>query len=389
MKSCFLLCRWAAALAAAAVFSVAPAYAQDKVKDINVALIVPQSGPVMINVQPAVNSIKMALEEVNAKGIMIKGERYRFNVRWYDEECNPKVAINAARAALDQVKPLHVVWAAMCSQTSVAIRPLLLQAKAVAINPTSGTSRFVGPKGDPYLFKTKEEFEWRTRDLVTYLKGRGYKRGAAITVNSDWGSESLKILQKYAGQNGIELRAMRYDEHTEEFGPMLLQAREFGADFIFQASQLLDEQVAFLRSYQRLGLKIPLVGESTWTEDVPAKTGWEAIDGMLTATAWLPSNPRPEVQNYLKKYMQLYKAVPGFNGPGAYDLVHITARAFEKAGSLDTEALRKVLRTTTFDNVVYGNGVVKFDNDGQAQFPVLITQFDAKRKQRVVAPRVK
>ena len=86
----------------------------------------------MINVTPAVNSIKIALEEVNAKGIMINGVRHRFNVRWYDEECNPKVAVNAARAALDQVKPLHVVWAAMCSQTSVAIRPLLLDAKAVA-----------------------------------------------------------------------------------------------------------------------------------------------------------------------------------------------------------------------------------------------------------------
>jgi len=389
MKSYVFLCRSAAALAAAMVLSATPVSGQEKVKDINVALIIPQSGPVMINVTPAVNSIKMAIEEANAKGIMINGEKHRFNVRWYDEECNPKVAINAARAALDQVKPLHVVWAAMCSQTAVAIRPLLLEAKAVAINPTSGTSRFVGPKGEPYLFKTKEEFEWRTRDLVSYLKAKGYKKGAAIVVNSDWGSESVKVLQKYAAQNNIELRTMRYDEHTEEFVPMLLQAREFQADFIFQASQLLDEQVAFLRSYQRLGLKIPLVGESTWTEDVPAKSGWEAIDGMLTATAWLPSNPRPEVQAYLKKYVERFKAVPGFNGPGAYDLVHITARAFEKAGSLDTEALRKVLRTTVFENTVYGDGTVKFDESGQAQFPVLVTAFDAKRKQRVVAPRAK
>jgi hypothetical protein len=48
-----------------------------------------------------------------------------------------------------------------------------------------------------------------------------------------------------------------------------------------------------------------------------------------------------------------------------------------------------VLRATTFENTVYGNGVVKFDDDGQAQFPVLITQFDAKQKLRVVAPPAK
>ncbi|MGE3711853.1 MAG: ABC transporter substrate-binding protein [Hyphomicrobiaceae bacterium] len=383
----YSLCRTFAVLVAA-IFS-ASAWAQEKVKDINVALIIPQSGPVMINVTPAVNSIKMALEEVNAKGIMINGEKYRFNVRWYNEECNPNVAINAARAALDQVKPLHVVWTAMCSQTAVAIRPLLLEAKVVAINPTSGTSRFVGPQGDPYLFKTKEEFEWRTRDLVAYLKKKGYKKGVIIAVNSDWGAESAKIMQKYAAQSGIELRTLNYDEHTEEFVPMLLQARDFQADFIFQASQLLDEQVAFLRSYQRLGLKIQLVGESTWTEDVPTKAGWDTIDGMLTAAAWFPNNPRPEVQAYLKKYVERFKAVPGFNGPPAYDLVYLTAQAFEKAGSLDTEALRKTLRTNSFGKMVYGDGTIKFDESGQAQFPVIVTAFDAKGKTRILAPGLK
>ena len=57
------------ALAGAAVLCTASASAQ--VKDINVALIIPQSGPVMVNVQPAQNSIDMALEEVNAKGVLL------------------------------------------------------------------------------------------------------------------------------------------------------------------------------------------------------------------------------------------------------------------------------------------------------------------------------
>lgn len=372
-----------AALAGAIAFSAASASAQ--VKDINVALIIPQSGPVMVNITPAQNSIDMAVEEINAKGIMINGEKYRLNVKAFNEECIPNVAINATRAALEQVKPLHMMWTPMCSSTAVAVRPLLLDAKVLAINPTSGTSRFVGPQGNPYLFKTKEEFEWRTRDLTAFLKEKGYKKGAVVAVNTDWGNESVKVLQKYAAQNGIELKVMNYDERNEEFSPVLLQAREYKADFIFQASQALDEQVAFLRAYQRLGLKIPLVGESTWTDDVPEKAGWTAIDGMVTATAWLPGNSRPEVQDYVKKYMARFKAVPGFNGPGSYDMVYITAQAFEKAGSLDPEAVRKVLRETTFTNRVYANGVIKFDQDGQAQFPVMMTKFDAKSKARIVA----
>lgn len=70
-------------------------------------------------------------------------------------------------------------------------------------------------------------------------------------------------------------------------------------------------------------------------------------------------------------------------------MVHMTAAAFEKAGSLDTEALRKVVAETTFNNLVYGDGNLKFDDGGQADFPVTVTVSDAKQKKRVVAPAAK
>jgi branched-chain amino acid transport system substrate-binding protein len=369
-----------------AVLLSTAAVAQD-VKDINVALILPQSGPVMVNVDPAVKSIRMAVEEVNAKGIMVGGQKYKFNVSWFDEECKPQIAINATRAALSQVKPLHVVWTGMCSSSALATAPILRDSKQVVINSVSGTAGFAGPDGNPYLFKIKEEFDWRSRDLAKYLAAKGLKNGVIIAVNSDWGAESSRTFQKYAAQSGLNIvQTLNYDEQTEEFVPLLAQARQAKADFIFQASQLLNEQVAFLRAYHQLGLKIQLAGESTWTEDVPEKAGWDTIDGMLTAGAWVPSDTRPAVVNYLKKYRDAFKTTPGFNGPPSYDMVHMTAEAFEKAGSLDTEKLRAVVRETAFSNLVYGNGTLKFNSSGQAEFPVSVTVFDAKKKMRVLAP---
>ncbi|HEX7054693.1 MAG TPA: ABC transporter substrate-binding protein [Burkholderiales bacterium] len=373
--------------AAVAACAVAGAAFAQPVKDINIALIIPLSGPVMVNVTPAVNSIKMALEEVNAKGIMVGGQKYRFNVQWFDEECKPPVAINATRAALAQVQPLHMVWAGMCSSSAVATAPILLERKAVVLNAVSGTSAFAGPAGNPYLFKIKEDFRWRSRDLAAYLAKRGLKKGAIIAVNSDWGHESQKTFQQFAEKNGIRIvETLSYDEHTEEFVPLLAQVRRADPDFIFQASQLLDEQVAFLRAYKQLGLKIQLAGESTWTEDVPEKAGWSAIDGMLTASAWVPASPRPAVQAYLEKYRKAHGATPGFNGPPSYDMVYIAKRAFEKAGTLDSEAVRKVLRETVFEGMVYGSGKVNFNDRGQAEFPVSVTVFDADKKMRVLAP---
>ena len=361
--------------------------AAQAVKDINVALIIPMSGPVMVNVDPAVKSIKMALDEVNAKGIMVGGQKYRFNVQWFDEECKPQVAISATRAALAQVKPLHVVWTAMCSSSALATAPVLRDSKAVVINAVSGTSGFAGPQGNPYLFKIKEDFAARSNALARYLAGRGLKTGVIVAVNSDWGAESAKTFTKAAQDAGIAItQTLKYDEQTEEFAPLLAQARQANPSFIFQASQLLNEQVAFLRSYRQLGMKTQLVGESTWTEDVADKAGWDLINGMLTASAWVPADPRPAVTNYLAKYRKAFGATPGFNGPPSYDMVYMTAQAFEKANTLDTEALRKVIRETEFHDLVYGNGTLRFDAGGQAEFGVSVTAFDAKQKLRVLAP---
>lgn len=93
-----------------------------------------------------------------------------------------------------------------------------------------------------------------------------------ISVNSDWGEEATRIFKKFAQEAGITItQTLSYDENTEEFVPLLAQARQAAPDFIFQASQLLNEQIAFLRAYRQLGLKIQLAGESTWTDDVPRR----------------------------------------------------------------------------------------------------------------------
>lgn len=376
-------------VAVAGLTCIAFSASGQEVKDINVALITPMSGPSMGNQEPAVNSYKIAIEEINRKGIMVAGQKYRFNVKWYDSECKPTAAVTATRAALAQVKPMHIMWAAMCSSSALASRQILLDANVLALNSVSGTSGFVGPAGDPMLFKNKEEFHWRARDLAKYLVAKNLKKGFIVAVNTDWGHESSKTFSKYAAQAGIEIqKAVSFDEHTEEFSSLLAQARQLKPDFIFMASQQLDEQVAFLRAYRQLGFKTQLVGESTWTEDVAEKIGWDIMDGMLTATPWVPSNPRAEVQEYVKKYRATYGSIPGFNGPPAYDVVLITAKAFEKAGSLDKEKVREVLRNTKFENLVYGDGSYRFDKNGQAEFDIAITMFDAKKKQRVLAPKV-
>jgi branched-chain amino acid transport system substrate-binding protein len=94
------------------------------------------------------------------------------------------------------------------------------------------------------------------------------------------------------------------------------------------------------------------------------------------------------VQAYLSRYRKTFGATPGFNGPPAYDTVQITVQALEKAGSIDPEAIRQALINTTFKDLVYGGGVLSFNKDGQADFPVSITVFDAAKHVRPIVPPI-
>lgn len=375
------------ALAVCILGSSGEAATAENIQEVNIALVTPMSGPSMGNQESAVNSYKMAIEEVNREGFDVGGQRYHLNVRWFDEECKASTAVTAVRAALAQVKPMHILWSALCSSSALASRQIILDSKVIALNSVSATAGFVGPTGNPILFKNKEEFDWRARDMAKYLAVRSMKRGVIVSVNSEWGYESTKMFTKYATREGIEIvKTLSFDEQSEEFFPLLAQANRSAPDFVFMASQQLNEQVGFIRAYRELGLQAQLVGESTWTEEVADKIGWPALNGMLTASSWLPTSTRPEVREYVEKYRSLYGSVPGFNGPPAYDVVKITMQAIQKAGGLASEKIRAALRTTEFTNLVSGSGNLRFNDSGQAVFSVGITVFDAEKHQRVAAP---
>lgn len=350
-------------------------------KKIQVPIVTPLSGNVLPIMEASHHSIKMALEEVNAKGVTIKGERYVLEPRWYDEECNPRVGVSALRAALTQVKPIHIVWTPSCSSVAVAMRPILLESGQIVLNSTSGTPRFTGPKGNPFLFKIKENGGWRSRDLVRFMLAQGWKRAVALVVNNDWGKDEMDGFLKAAQQEGLALlRSLSYDQGTQEFTPYLVQLRALAPDAVFMGAHLIDEQMAFLRQYRQLAMRPALVGPPTWTQEVAEKAGWELMDGMVTVSSWIPTENRPAVRQYVEKYRKRVGEVPGFNGPPAYDMVHITAQAFELAGSLEREAVRKVLREHAFSGTVYAGGKAKFDDNGQAEFSLYATRFDAKKR---------
>ena len=103
--------------------------------------------------------IELALEQLQER---VNG--YKLQVQYEDSACSPLQATNTAKRMLDQFKP-HIVIGEECSDASLAIAPILEQAKVVQLNVGSVTMKLT-ESGYKYVFRIFPNAEQQSLPLV-------------------------------------------------------------------------------------------------------------------------------------------------------------------------------------------------------------------------------
>src|SRR5258708_35538014 len=102
----------------------------------------------------------VAMEEVAKHPI----NGYRLQVQYEDSACSPLQATNAVKRVLDQFKP-HIVVGEECSDASLAIAPILDQAKVPMLNAGSVTMKLT-ESGYKYVFRIFPNAEQQSLPLA-------------------------------------------------------------------------------------------------------------------------------------------------------------------------------------------------------------------------------
>src|SRR6266550_4467136 len=161
----FRLGLFAAGLAGAfAVTAPTTVFAQDKV--IKIGALLPMSGPGSYFGAQDKQGIELALEQLNKTGV----NGYKFEVQYEDSACSPLPATQAAKRLLEQYKP-DVVLGEECSDATLAIMPLMEQAKVPLLNAGSSSIKITDP-GNPWTFRIMPNEVMQGVDIAT----NAYKR---------------------------------------------------------------------------------------------------------------------------------------------------------------------------------------------------------------------
>ena len=141
-------------------------------KTIKIGGLFPMSGPGSYFGAQDKQGVELALEQLNKAGV----NGYKFEVQYEDSSCSPLPATQAAKRLLDQFKP-DVVIGEECSDATLAVMPLMEQAKVPLLNAGSSAIKITDP-GNPWTFRIMPNEVMQGVDIAT----KAYKQFNARTA---------------------------------------------------------------------------------------------------------------------------------------------------------------------------------------------------------------
>ena len=263
-----------AALIALAAAGASHALAADPV--IKIGGLLPISGPGSYFGAQDKQGIELALEAINKSGV----NGFKFEIQYEDSSCSPLPATQAAKRLLDQYKP-DVVIGEECSDATLAVMPVLAQAKVPLLNAGSSSIKVTEP-GNPWTFRIMPNEVMQGVDIATNAYKRLNARTAVLLYeNTNAGIGNAKVFgDTFTSLGGKILADIGFGRDVNDFTPIATRVAGVGKVDVIPTYTLEGQ-----------GLKItqappppPLV--------TPAARSSSAPSGCRSASSKRPAKPR-------------------------------------------------------------------------------------------------
>jgi branched-chain amino acid transport system substrate-binding protein len=328
---------------------------QQAPKVLKVAILAPLSGPVPTFGVSTRDGALLAIDEWNAKGGVL-GLKITPIVE--DSQCTPDPAVNAANKVVNQDK-VHYIVGEVCSKASIPISEIANAAKVIQISPTStNTAVTVDKNGatkayifracfiDPFQGKVGATFAFNNlkakKAFIMVDQGNAYVIGLAQNFEATFTQFGGKIVGKE-----------NYTGTDTDFSAILAKVKAAKPDVVYLPDYYNVVNLATKQAKEK-GITAPFMGGDGWdSSDLDVK----AAEGGYYTNHYDASDPRPEVQNFLKAYGDKYKAkdgtpiVPDALATLAYDATNLLLQGITNAGADNTDKVKAALEGITFDAV--------------------------------------
>ena len=317
------------------------------------------------------NAVKMAVDDINAKGGLL-GKRIKYIS--YDEKGDPTEATNAYTRLVDQDKIVALIGD-VTSAPCEAVAQQAARDKLPMITP-SGTSEAITTYGEN-VFRACFIDPYQGQLMASYASKKLNAKTAAILFdNGDpYSSGIADAFEAAAKALGMTITNKEgYASKSTDFNSELTKIKAGNPDVLL-LPVYYNDVVLIAKQAKDQGLTATLLGADGW-DGVAAQLDAASADVVKNAyfcSQYSASSSDPALQNFLKTYKEKYNEEPNMFAVLGYDAMQIMAAAIEKAGTTNSAAVIKALRETNYKGLT---GTTTFDDKRNPVREAIITSFD-------------
>ncbi|MGN9908810.1 urea ABC transporter substrate-binding protein [Phytohabitans sp. LJ34] len=312
---------------------------------VKVGLLNSLSGTMAISEVTVRDSIKLAVEEINAAGGVL-GKK----IEPISEDGASDWPTFAEKAEkLIREDKVAAVFGCWTSASRKAVKPVFEENKSLLFYPV----QYEGLEQSPYIFYTGATTNQQIVPGLDYLKSQG--KTSVYLVGSDYvfPRTANKIIKAYAQANGMTVLGEDYAPlGSTEFGTIVNKVKASKASAVFNTLNG-DSNVAFFKEYKSAGLtaaSMPVVSVSIAEEEVKS-IGTQYLDGQLTAWNYYQTTPGAANDKFVKAYKAKYGQDKPTSDPmeAAYVSVYLWKAMVEKAGGFEVDKVKAASDGVTFE----------------------------------------
>jgi branched-chain amino acid transport system substrate-binding protein len=369
--------------AAAMLFAtMATGAAADQV--VKIGHVAPLTGQIAHLGKDNENGARLAIEEINAKGLVIGGQKITLELDGQDDAADPRTATQVAQKLVDD-KVVAVVGH-LNSGTSIPASKIYSDAGIVQISP-SATNPAYTLQGFKTTFRVVATDAQQGPALANYAaKDMKLKSVAIVDDSTAYGQGLANEFEKTAKSLGMNV--MSHDATNDkavDFRAILTKIKGENPDAIMYGG--MDATGGpFAKQAKQLGLRAKvLAGDGVCTDQLSTLAG-DATDNIVCSEAGRSLEKMGSAgKEFEAKYQKRFGVPIQIYAPFTYDAVYIIVDAMKRANSTDPAKILAEMPSTDYKGVI---GETQFDEHGDLKHGV-ITLYNYKAGKKTFLNEVK
>lgn len=305
------------------------------------------------------NGTRMAIEDANAKGLTLAGQKVRFELLSEDDQTDPKTATIVAQKLADA--KVNGIIGHLNSGTTIPASRIYSDNGIPQISP-SATAVAYTAQGLKTAFRVMANDGQQGKVLGEFAaKDLGAKNIAVIDDRTAYGQGLADEFVKSAQASGAQIVVREYtNDKAVDFTAVLTSIKGKKPDLVFFGG--MDPQGApMLKQLKSLALNVKfMMGDGGYTPKLIDNAG-AAAEGAYASLPGVPLDQMPGGKDFSQRYEAKFKQPIQLYAPYCYDAVNVMIAAMQKAGSAEPAKYLPELAKIEHDGVT---AKIAFDEKG-------------------------